>query len=49
MSDNDDFMCEDEEDYGLVCSNINKYDFASFLCKICEFVFIIIFFALVRL
>lgn len=43
MSDNDDFMCEDEEDYGLVCSNFDNNDFASFLCKMIEFVFIIIF------
>lgn len=50
MSDNDDFMCEDEEDYGLVSINIENMDFLSFLCKVSEFVFIIIsIFALVRL
>lgn len=50
MSDNDDFMCEDEEDYGLVSTNIENMDFLSFFANISEFVFIIIsIFALVRL
>ena len=26
MSDNDDFMCEDEEDYGLVRNNLENND-----------------------
>ena len=42
MSDNDDFMCEDEEDYGLVSYNIENNNFVSLLTKIGEFVFIII-------